>query len=162
IPGGTFAMGARPSTKGELAGKDSLDDLAQNDERPVRQMTLAPFFLSKFEMTQAQWLRITGENPSRYAVGSVQGEHTTSPLHPVEQVSWELCARELEHLGLVLPTEAQWEYAARAGTTSPWWTGSRVMTLAGAANISDRAAQRDGANWPAAREPPDLDDGYVV
>jgi formylglycine-generating enzyme required for sulfatase activity len=79
-------------------------------------------------------------------------------LHPVESVSWEDCERVLAHLGLELPTEAQWERAARAGTGTPWWTGAEKRSLEGAANLTDRFATRLGAKWSPVEEW--LDDGH--
>ena len=61
--------------------------------------------------------------------------------NPVEQVSWEDCDLWLGRLGLILPTEAQWEYAARGGTTTPRWTGIGTDGLAKAANLADAFAR---------------------
>ena len=98
-------------------------------------MTLSSFFLSKYEMTQGQWLRIMDENPSYWNEQNRIG--VAAPMHPVETVSWEDCTEALRRLSLVLPTEAQWEYGARAGTDTPWWTGSERESLEGAANVAD-------------------------
>ncbi len=79
----------------------------------------------------------------------------------MEQVSWLDCTATLEKLDLVLPTEAQWEVAARAGTTTPWWTGPEKQSLAGVANVTDRFARHNGG--PASWQYEDwLDDGYLV
>ena len=85
LPGGTFWMGAQ---KEDPEGHN-YDPLASPDEQPVHQITLAPFFLSKYEMTQGQWLRFTGENPSRYGpdfqwFGNPPAAHTLPAEHVVE------------------------------------------------------------------------------
>jgi len=154
IPGGTFLMGAQ---RGDPE-KPSYDPLANDDEGPVHEVMLSPFFLSKYEMTQGQWERFTGDNPSYYQSG---GLVTKPGLHPVEQVSWEDCRRVMERLGLVLPTEAQWEYAARAGTTTPWWTGAEKESLEGSANLADAFCKKNGGppSWPYEEW---LDDRFVV
>ncbi|MEW6742150.1 MAG: SUMF1/EgtB/PvdO family nonheme iron enzyme [Planctomycetota bacterium] len=127
LPGGTFNMGATVNPKGP-----NYDPQARGDES-VHQVTLAPFFLSKYEMTQGQWQRVMGSNPSYYTGGGAGG-----PTHPVENVDWSMCSRTCTRMGLVLLTEAQWEYACRGGTDSVWWTGNDPGTLQGAANLFDR------------------------
>jgi formylglycine-generating enzyme required for sulfatase activity len=98
-------------------------------------VTLDPFFLSKFEMTQAQWLRVTGRNPSQHEVGTEFGGKVTTALHPVEFVSRLEAEAWLGKLDLTLPTEAQWEWAVRAGSKTVYATGDEPESLAGAGNL---------------------------
>ena len=85
-----------------------------DDEKPVHEVTISqPFYLGKYEVTQAQWEAVMGSNPSGFKGATL----------PVEQVSWEDCQEFIEKLNskgigtFRLPTEAEWEYACRAGTT---------------------------------------------
>jgi formylglycine-generating enzyme required for sulfatase activity/serine/threonine protein kinase len=156
VPGDRFQMGSQAISP--AAPNHDVD--AVPDESPVHEVELAPFFLAKHEMTQAQWLRFTGTNPSNYAAG-ITGGHQTTLWHPVEDVNWTLCTETLARLGLQLPTEAQWEFAARAGTTTPWWTGAEKESLVGAANLADSAYKRGGAS-PGTRHEEWLDDGRTV
>jgi formylglycine-generating enzyme required for sulfatase activity/serine/threonine protein kinase len=157
IPGGRFAMGAQRASP--LA--PNHDPAALANESPVHEVTLSPYFLSKYEMTQGQWLRFTGANPSGYAPGKRFGDKTSSLSSPVEQISWPECARTLGRLGFALPTEAQWERAARGGTSSVWWTGDDPHTLEGAANLADRYCKQNSGP-PSWSYEDWLDDGWTV
>jgi formylglycine-generating enzyme required for sulfatase activity len=122
IPGGSFLMGA-PEHEPE-----SFDR-----ERPQHQVTLKPFYMGRYAVTLAQWRVVAGypqierelnPNPSRF-----KGDN-----RPVENVSWddatEFCQRLSAQTGrqYKLPSEAQWEYACRAGTTTPFHFGETITT----------------------------------
>jgi formylglycine-generating enzyme required for sulfatase activity len=165
IPGGTFRMGAQSSDpNGEL-----YDPEATENESPVHEVTLQPFLLSKFEVTQAQWLRLSGQDPSLYTPSNYDPSFDARDarpgpeirLHPVEQVSWKDAMTMLSRFGLTLPTEAQWEHACRAGTTTPYWSGAGVESLNGVANVSDAYGKSHG-NEEWERWEPSVDDGHTV
>jgi serine/threonine protein kinase/formylglycine-generating enzyme required for sulfatase activity len=156
LRGGKFWMGAQAR---DPSGAN-FDPAAQYDEGPVHEVELSPFFISKYEMTQGQWLRLTGRNPSDWQ----KRDPAPTLDHPVEEVSWLDCMFWLPQAGLALPSEAQWEYSARAGTDTPWWTGREKVSLQEehAANLADRSATRVGAIWPDINDWPELDDGYAM
>jgi formylglycine-generating enzyme required for sulfatase activity len=113
IPAGEFLMG---SPEGERDRRDS--------ESPQHRVRVESFFMGKYPVTQAQYQAIMDINPSHF-----QGDD-----RPVEQVSWhdatEFCtrlSRQTEKL-YRLPTEAEWEYACRAGTTTPFHFGETITT----------------------------------
>ena len=86
------------------------DAECQADESPVHQVTLAnAFYIGKTEVTQAQWTAKMGSNPSGFS---------GQPNNPVEQVSWNMIQGFNTATGFRLPTEAEWEFACRAGTTT--------------------------------------------
>ncbi|MCP4625680.1 MAG: formylglycine-generating enzyme family protein [bacterium] len=111
IPAGTYMMGSPSSESGRAS-----------DEGPLHQVTISkPFYISKYEITQAQWEAVMGSNPSRFT--------NSGKNAPVEQVSWHDCQEFILMLrqkegsparSFRLPTEAEWEYASRAGTISPY------------------------------------------
>ena len=118
LPGGAFRMGAeRPNEENRL-GSPNVDRYAKPDEGPVHEVTLSAFFISKYEVRQAEWQEVSASNPSRFRYDNV----------PVEGVSWNECREFCRQVGLSLPTEAQWEYACRAGMSGPY---------AGTENIDD-------------------------
>ena len=101
IEGGDYWMGATNEQEYE----------AGNDENPVHKVNLSPFYISRYEITQEEWETVMGNNPSFF-----KGEKL-----PVENVRWSDCKAFIEKLNLMtgkrfrLPTEAEWEYAARSG-----------------------------------------------
>lgn len=162
IPGQTFRMGSDiPREPSHQDGQGNRTQLAYRDEAPIHDVTLDDFFVSKYETTQAQWLRLTGSNPSRYAPGYDGRGTERTPLNPVENVSWLEAAEVARRYGLALPSEAQWECVARAGSGTPWWTGVKARTISGSANLADQHAynNRGGDFFLYERS---YDDGHTV
>ena len=82
-------------------------------------MTLTnAFYMGRYEVTQAQWQARMGSNPSAFQSASAEVPAAQVPNRPVEQVSWNAIQGFLTQAGFRLPTEAEWEYAYRAGTTT--------------------------------------------
>ncbi|MAG55474.1 MAG: hypothetical protein CMJ83_04205 [Planctomycetes bacterium] len=120
--------------------------LERRQARGVIEADLGPFFISKYEMTQDQWERITGSNPSLHV----------APLRPVERIDWYDARNALARVGLVLPIEAWWERAARGGTSTVWHTGKDLVEAARNANTADlRFHAAHSGNHTK------LDDGHV-
>ena len=120
LPGGSFDMGAQQDD----STRPGYDPGAEPSEAPVHEVTVGPFFLARHELSRAQWRTATGVGAS--------GEE----LLPVSGVGWFEGERVLAGLGLSLPSEAQWEYAARGGATTPWWWGSESEASRERANLA--------------------------
>ena len=118
IPPGTFQMGC-------IMGSNQYE--CYSWEQPVHAVTLTnAFYLGRYEVTQSQWVATMGSNPSYF-----QGQ-ADSASRPVEQVSWNTIQGYLSATGMRLPTEAEWEYACRAGTQTPFYNGSTDDSTVGA------------------------------
>ncbi len=143
IPAGKFVMGSPP---GKKRANDEVFKPAA-DEQPSHAVALKSFALGKYEVTQAQWVAIMGDNPSV----------NQGPTLPVDSVSWNdvqifiqrLNTRTGKHYRL--PTEAEWEYAARAGTSTPYSFGDDLGQLSQQAWF---AANSDGKAHPVGEKLP--------
>jgi len=105
VPAGTFQMGCSPSSLYACHGNES----------PVHTVYITcPYYIGRYEVTQAQWVAVMGSNPSYFS---------GCPNCPVERVSWNMAQSFLALTDFRLPTEAEWEYACRAGTTTAFHSG---------------------------------------
>ncbi len=118
IPAGTFTMGSPAGERG------------RGDDETQHQVTLSqPFWMGTTEVTNAQYRRFveaTGHREPKYWDDLAYN----APNQPVVRVSWNDAVAYASWAGMSLPTEAQWEYAARAGTTTTWWSGDSESDLA--------------------------------
>jgi len=117
IPAGSFIMGS-PAGEAKTEAESAM-------EKQHKVTITRPFYMGKYELTQAQYLRVMGDNPS-------PNKNDDLPVH---NVSWanaqDFCNKlgKLTHHEVRLPTEAEWEYACRAGTTTPYYNGSQISDL---------------------------------
>jgi len=130
IPGGTATVGIQEA---DPDAPNYWRSVNLEEEGGVRDYDLLPFFLSKYEMTQGQWTRARGRNPSRYTRETNSSFY--GPTHPVEQVTWDDAVETARRLDLRLPTEVQWEYACRAGTTTKWSFGNVPASFLASVNF---------------------------
>jgi formylglycine-generating enzyme required for sulfatase activity len=129
IPPGTFEMGC----------SESSESGCQLDESPIHPIALTnAFYLGRHEVTQGEWQAIMGSNPSRFSAASSQVPSAQVPRRPVENVSWDQISGTggfMALTGMRLPTEAEWEFAYRAGTTTAFHGFGGSPT--GTSDISD-------------------------
>ncbi|MDR1343397.1 MAG: formylglycine-generating enzyme family protein [Prevotellaceae bacterium] len=137
VQGGTFEMGCTNEQ-----GSDCADDV-----QPVHSVTLSNFYIGKYEVTQAQWEALMDSNPSNFRGGNL----------PVETVSWDDAQKFIERLNAAtgkqyrLPTEAEWEYAARGGSKSKGYQYSGSSSVEEVAWFSDNS---EGATHPVGAKRP--------
>ena len=133
IEGGSFAMGAQDS---DPSGANY--DPAAVDESPVHNVTLDGFYIGETAVTQALWKAVMGDNPSRFKGDSL----------PVETVNWDDCQLFISKLNQLtgknfrLPTEAEWEFAARGGTKTSLYSGENIDIKG-----QNNAPNLDGLAW---------------
>ena len=126
VEGGTFTMGWTPEQ-----GSDT--SIFSTSETPAHEVTLSSYSIGETEVTQALWLAVMGSNPSFFSPANGYEENLQ---RPVERISWNDCQQFITKLNQLtgknfrLPTEAEWEYAARGGNKCP-----QVFTYAGSNDI---------------------------
>ncbi|MBK7876735.1 MAG: protein kinase [Planctomycetes bacterium] len=151
LPGGVYTQGFQALSP----SYPNYDPRARDFEGPPRATELAPFFLAKYEFTQAQWAGFTGENPSMWEPGSVAWVRPHTGLNPVESIAWDEAAEVMARLRLALPTEAQWEYAAadagrHTGPRARRIQCSAARTSAARRNTSGRSLECTVCSTPRA------------
>ena len=146
-------------------GSPEDEPVRRYDEGPQHLVQLQGFFLAQTPITQAQWRQVAQWRPTK-GEGTWNQKLNPNPSHfegdqrPVEQVSWEdarvFCRRLSQRTGrrYTLPSEAQWEYACRAGTTTPFHFGSTISTKL--ANYNGNEVYGDGAKGDVRQQTTDV------
>lgn len=160
VPSGTYVRGAQ---RVDAAGLN-YDPGAMPHEGPPGPVTIPTFMMAKHEVTQSQWACMAqGATPSTAKPGKRYGDRVATIRQPVESVSWEDCDLWMRRHRLALPTEAQWEYACRAGSIHPWSVGSSDKHLGKYANICDaHAFHQQGDKQQDLRFAMYIDDGHFM
>lgn len=154
LPGGLFKGGNDRLTGAELEHARRAGTLL--DDVGTFEVRLRPFLIAEHELTQESFIHATrGYNPSHFGRDQFEAGEAWR-RHPVERIDYHEAVAVLRVLGLQPPTEAQWEYAARGGTATPWWTGvdAHSVVADGGGNVFDRTAM--DSDLPVYDRAPDL------
>lgn len=149
VKGGTFLMGATKEQKSDMEDEDERSYVA---EKPVHSVTLSDYYIGQTEVTQELWHAVMESNPSFYKGG----------LRPVEDVTWNECQEFVRRLSNItgklfrLPTEAQWEYAARGGAKSRGYRYSGSNTLRDVAWFYSNSNETETTHYVGQKQPNEL------
>ncbi|MBL8737005.1 MAG: SUMF1/EgtB/PvdO family nonheme iron enzyme [Planctomycetes bacterium] len=154
LPGGTVTLGSQ----NDDPNAPFYDPQHQKDET-LHDVTLSPFFLARHELTRGQWQRLAGDQLTQWNEGGhYNGDRIAiGRTHPADSMDWDTGDRWMTRHGMVLPTEAQWEYGARGGTTTVFWPGQTAADLQGCANVHDKTSFERSPQWG---EPAPITDGF--
>lgn len=146
IPAGSFTMGTpTPNCPKDdpFTDRNEYQECANSvsrDETPAHRVSVNGFYMAETEVTQGQWYEVMGNNPAKFKTGDRN--------MPVEQVSWDDAQAFIRALNARegtskyrLPTEEEWEYAARAGTTTKWYCGDNESCVSSIA-VYDTSSPR--------------------
>ncbi len=147
VDGGTFMMGAQSTS----SAKDNYDKNAYSDEKPVHQVTVSSFYIGKTPVTQYQWYVVMGSYPN------ISSAYGFGDDYPIYNITYAQCQQFIKKLNTMtgktfrLPTEAEWEYAARGGMNS---NSTKYSGSASLSNVGWYSSNAGGKTHPVAKKDP--------